>query len=95
MSANNQERSGLLSEEPDDEAYLDEIRNSPQAFDYDEDKPTRTAFPYRTVGIVVFSNAMVITSFHVIYPFISESLTNPTRTIAKQTIQIRWLLSWA
>ena len=86
MSANIQERSGLLSEEPDDETYLNETRNSSQVFDHDATKPTRTAFPYRTVGVVVFSNAMVITSFHVIYPFISEFLMNITRTLTKQMV---------
>ena len=76
MSTDIQERSGLLSEEHDDEAYPSETRNSSQVFDHDAAKPTRTAFPYRTVGVIVFSNAMAITSFHVIYPFISELFMN-------------------
>ncbi|KAF8604637.1 MFS general substrate transporter [Ceratobasidium sp. AG-I] len=72
MSTDIQERSGLLSEEPDDETYLNETRNSSRVFDHDTANAIRTAFPYRTVGIIVFSNAMVITSFHVIYPFINQ-----------------------
>lgn len=72
MSLDRQERFGLLSEEPDDEASLDGARNSPQLSDDDTTEPSRAAFPYRTVGVLVFTNAMVIASFHVVYPFISE-----------------------
>lgn len=86
MSIDRQERSGLLSEEPDDDAYLDETRNSPQLSDNDTTEPSRAAFPYITVGILVFTNAMVIASFHVVYPFISKFKASEARPLTNQTI---------
>ncbi|KAG8746538.1 hypothetical protein FRC10_004672 [Ceratobasidium sp. 414] len=67
MENNDHERSGLLSEEPDDHQ-----ERAPSPFSDGEEAtgPTSKAIPYKQVGILVFANAMVITAFQVIYPFI-------------------------
>ncbi|KAG8727062.1 hypothetical protein FRC12_022835 [Ceratobasidium sp. 428] len=70
MNNGDYERSGLLSEEDDRRE-----RTPSPYFDGEENTtPTGKAVPYKQVGILVFANAMVITAFQVIYPFVSKWL---------------------
>jgi hypothetical protein len=72
MNSGQQERSALLSDGHDEEFYFDETSDSPEPSDEDKAALDHVAFPYKTVSILVFSNAMAIASFQVTVPFISE-----------------------
>ncbi|KAG8693248.1 hypothetical protein FRC09_010632, partial [Ceratobasidium sp. 395] len=70
MNNGDYERSGLLSEEDDHR----ERTPSPYLDDEENIGPTGKTVPYKQVGILVFANAMVITAFQVIYPFVNQML---------------------
>ncbi|QRV74928.1 major facilitator superfamily transporter [Ceratobasidium sp. AG-Ba] len=67
MDNDEHERHGLLSEEPDDQQQETPVRDEVA-------KSTGKAIPYKQAGILVFANAMVITAFQVIYPFINQMM---------------------
>ncbi|QRV89618.1 major facilitator superfamily transporter [Ceratobasidium sp. AG-Ba] len=67
MDNDEHERHGLLSEEPDDQQEETPVRDEVA-------KSTGKAIPYKQAGILVFANAMVITAFQVIYPFINQMM---------------------
>ncbi|KAG9098120.1 hypothetical protein FRC06_006792 [Ceratobasidium sp. 370] len=71
MGHDDHEQSGLLSEEPDDHQ---ERTPSPFSDGEETTRPTSKAVPYKQVGVLVFANAMVITAFQVIYPFINQMI---------------------
>ncbi|KAG9086426.1 hypothetical protein FRC07_013092, partial [Ceratobasidium sp. 392] len=71
MDNDDYERSGLLSEELDDNG---ERAPSPYSEDGETSKVASKGIPYKQVAILVLANAMVVAAFQVIYPFINQML---------------------
>ncbi|KAF8734117.1 MFS general substrate transporter, partial [Rhizoctonia solani] len=71
MNSDQQEQSGLLSEDYDGDAYL-ESRDSPQPHEDNQALGGRSKDYYRIITILCIANAMVIASFQVVYPFINQ-----------------------
>jgi hypothetical protein len=71
MTPDQQEQSGLLSEDYDGNAYL-EPQGSPQPHEDVQALGGRSKDYYKIVTVLCIANAMVIAAFQVIYPFISE-----------------------
>lgn len=73
MISDRQEQSGLLSAEHDEDSYLESARGSPaQSFNGELASLGRVAYPYKITAILVFAQAMAISTFQVIFPFISK-----------------------
>ncbi|KAH7341592.1 major facilitator superfamily domain-containing protein [Rhizoctonia solani] len=71
MGPDQQEQSGLLAEDYDDDTYLESL-NSPQPH---EDAQTLSGHPkyyYRIISVLCIANATVIAAFQVVYPFINQ-----------------------
>ncbi|QRW03203.1 major facilitator superfamily transporter [Ceratobasidium sp. AG-Ba] len=62
---------GLSSEDPDSSPFG---KTSCQPLEDEDTGFPATKFPYGQVGILVFSNAMVVSAFQVVYPFINQMI---------------------
>ncbi|CEL55594.1 Protein ZINC INDUCED FACILITATOR 1 OS=Arabidopsis thaliana GN=ZIF1 PE=1 SV=2 [Rhizoctonia solani AG-1 IB] len=73
MTPDQQEQSGLLSEDYDGDAYL-EPQGSPQPHEDVQALGGRSKDYYKIVTVLCIANAMVIAAFQVIYPFINQMI---------------------